>query len=501
MRLLLLPINTSAQLMYKVTFRFIQNIQQLSILLFLIIVTSNISFSQAQEEPSGRLDSLSNKRLVLIDNIFLTGNKKTNDKIILRELSIERGKVYDYDALDEIVKSDRNKIYNTKLFNEVEVAVLELDYEKVDIVVKVTERWYLFPIPLIDIIDRNFNDWWVNHNHDFNRLIYGLSLYHFNMRGMNERMTMTAQFGFTKRFEIDYSMPYIDRSQRHGLSFNAKYLEYNNLHYATEDNKRIFIETENLLRTTYGFGASYTLRNSFYTRHSFGLEYNNTNVADTVLQLNPNYLGTGTNDQVLLKASYQFSVDKRDIAAYPLNGFNFSVGAYQIGFGLENSVYKTGFDATYARYFDLKKGFYVNNLTSVNISTPPDQPYTLLTGLGFNNRLVRGYELYTVFAQNFFLNKSTFKKALFTGSTRWKSMPLEQFQYIPYGLYIKTYFDVGYAKNTINLEGNSILADKLLFGTGFGLDFVTMYDFIIRAEYSFNNIGENGFFLSLTSDF
>lgn len=321
------------------------------------------------------------------------------------------------------------------------------------------------------------------------------------MRGMNERMTLTAQFGFTKKFEVEYSMPYIDRSQRHGLAFSAKFLEYNNLHYETIENKRIFIETEDILRTTFAFGAKYTLRNSFYTRHSFGLEYSNTEVADTVLELNPNYLGTGKNEQRYFKTSYFFSIDKRDIAAYPLCGYQFSAGVFQLGFGFENSVSKTGFNASYARYIELKNGFYFNNLSSISLSTPANQPYTLLSGLGFSNNLVRGYELYTIFAQNYFLNKSTFKKVLFKGSTKWKSMPLEQFQYIPYGLYLKTYFDVGYAKNTVNLEGNAILADKLLMGTGIGLDFVTMYDFIIRAEYSFNNIGEHGFFLSLTSDF
>ncbi len=457
--------------------------------------------SYAQPVGNTKSDSLSSSRNVLIDNIFITGNTKTKGRIILRELSIEKGKIYSFKALEEIIKADRNKVYNTKLFNEVEVAILELDFDKVDIVIKVVERWYLFPIPLLDIIDRNFNDWWVNHDADLNRLIYGLSLYHFNMRGMNERMTVTAQFGFTKKFEVNYSMPYIDRSQRHGLSFSAKYLEYNNLHYKTVENKRVFIETEDLLRTTFGVGINYTLRNSFYTRHSFGVDYTNNNVADTILLLNPNYLGTNTNDQNVLRLSYLYNIDRRDIAAYPLEGYNFSVGVAHIGFGLKNSVYRTGFQIAYAKYFKFKKGFYFNNLTSVNLSTPPDQPYTLLGGLGFNNRLVRGYELYTIFAQNYFLNKSTFKKVIFKGNTKWKSMPLEQFQYIPYALYFKTYLDIGYAKNTLNLEGNAFLADRLLMGTGFGLDFVTMYDFVIRAEYSFNNIGESGFFLSLSSDF
>jgi len=455
----------------------------------------------AQPIAQNKTDTLPAGRVVFIDNIFLTGNSKTKDRIILRELSIKKGSSYSFEALEEIIEADRNKIYNTRLFNEVEVAILELDFDKVDVVIRVAERWYLFPIPLLDIIDRNFNDWWVNQDADLSRLIYGLSLYHFNMRGMNERMTVTAQFGFTKRFEVNYSMPYIDRSQRHGLSFSAKYLEYNNLHYKTVDNNRVFVETEDLLRTTLGFGVSYTLRNSFYTRHNFGIDYNRNNVADTVLILNPDYLGTGTNDQNLLKLSYFYNIDKRDIAAYPLDGHDFSVGISHLGFGLKNSVNKTEFQITYAKYFNLKKGFYFNNLSSVYLSTPPNQPYTLLSGLGFSNRLVRGYELYTIFAQNYFLNKNTFKKVIFKGSTKWKSMPLEQFQYIPYALFLKTYVDFGYATNTENLEGNARLTNSWLAGAGFGLDFVTMYDFVIRVEYSFNNIGESGLFFSFTSDF
>lgn len=442
-----------------------------------------------------------NNREVVIDNIFLTGNKKTRDRIILRELSVAVGKSYDFKNLKEILEADRNKIYNTKLFNEVEVSILELDYNKVDIVVRVTERWYLFPIPLLDIIDRNFNDWWVNHDHDFNRLIYGLSLYHFNMRGMNERMTITAQLGYSKRFEVEYSFPYIDRSQRNGLSLYAKYLEYNNLHYIVEENKRNFYESDQLLKTSYQFGAKYTLRNSFYTRHTFGLEYNTAHVADTVLELNPNYLGTGTNNQQYFKVSYNFSLDKRDIVAYPLKGFIINAEVYKIGLGIENNVSKTGLNASYAKFVDIGKGYYLSNYSSVDLSVPGDQPYTLLSGLGFRNNLVRGYELYVIYAQNYFLNKATFKKEIFKGSTKWKSMPLEQFQYIPYGLYLKTYLDLGYAKNTMGLEGNQLLSDRWLAGTGIGLDFVTMYDFVIRAEYSFNNIGEHGFFLSLTSDF
>ena len=82
-----------------------------------------------------------------------------------------------------------------------------------------------------------------------------------------------------------------------------------------------------------------------------------------------------------------------------------------------------------------------------------------------------------------------------------KNFPLEQFRHFPYAFYLKSYFDIGYASNTQNYEGNQFLADKLLFGGGLGLDIVTMYDIVVRLEYSWNSIGDNGFFFHIESEF
>ncbi len=447
-------------------------------------------------------DSLAaDTRMVLIDNIFITGNKKTKDKIILRELSVTKGKMYPYETLELVLQTDRDKIYNTKLFNTVEVAILELAYDKVDIVVKVEERWYLFPIPLIDIIDRNFNDWWVNQNADLSRIIYGLSLYHFNMRGMNERMTLTAQFGYSRRFEVEYEFPYIDRSQQNGLSLFAKYIEYTNLHYNNVENKRIFFDSENLLKTNFYTGFDYIRRNSFYVRHFLEARYSNSWIADTIIALNPNYLGIAGNRQQYISLKYRFSYDKRDIVAYPLSGFKMEASIEKLGLGVFDDVDITRFQASYARYVKLPKGFFVSNYSSLYLSGPDNQPYSMVKGLGFRNDVIRGYELYVIHGQYYFANKTSLKKVVWSGSTRWEKFPMEQFRYVPYALYLKTYFDVGYAKNTYNYEGNQLLADKLIYGGGVGLDFVTMYDVVIRLEYSFNSIGESGFFFNIQSEF
>jgi len=475
-----------------------------SLLVISLLLASQLSiYAQPGQPMVDAQDSLNaeDQRLVIIDNIFVTGNKKTKDKILLRELSVEKGKRYPYSALKEILEADRNKIYNTKLFNTVEVNLLELDFTKVDIVVKVDERWYLFPIPLIDIIDRNFNDWWVNHDHDFSRIIYGLSLYHFNMRGMNERMTMTAQLGYSNRYEFKYELPYIDRSQRNGLGFFAKYIEYTNLHYDNVENKRVFLDSEERLKTNVFTGINYTRRNSYYTRHHLDLHYSYTHIADTIAKLNPDYLGIDGNSQKYFIMAYTFNHDKRDITAYPLQGYKVEASVMKLGLGIFDDVDVTSFRANYSRYLKMPKGFYFSNYSSIYFSTPNSQPYSVLKGLGFKNDIIRGYELYVIHGQHYFANKTSLKKVLISGNKELKNFPLEQFRYFPYAIYLKSYFDIGYANNTQRYEGNQLLADQLIYGGGLGLDIVTMYDIVVRLEYSFNSIGENGFFFHIESEF
>ena len=474
-----------------------------SIVFILILGFSLNTYAQEGEKSLVTADSVSgvDQREVLIDNIFVTGNKKTKARIITRELSFKKGETLSLTVLQQMIKEDRDKVYNTKLFNTVEVGILELDIDKVDVVVKVTERWYLFPIPLIDIIDRNFNDWWVNHDHDFNRIIYGLSLYHFNMRGMNERMTLTAQFGYSRRYEFEYDIPYIDKSQQNGLGMFVKYIEYNNLHYNNFQNKRVFLDSEDLLKTNVFTGINYVRRNSFYTRHFIDLRYSDSNIADTILVLNPNYLAIDGNRQQFFSLAYTFSLDKRDIVAYPLEGYRMAAFIEKVGLGIFDDVNMLRFRGSYSRYMKLQKGFYFSNYSSVYLSTPGSQPYSETKGLGFGNDVIRGYELYVIHGQHYVVNKTSLKKVLLAGSTEMKNFPLEQFRHFPYAFYLKSYFDIGYASNTQNYEGNQYLTDKLLFGGGLGLDIVTMYDVVVRLEYSWNSIGDNGFFFHIESEF
>ena len=65
---------------------------------------------------------------------------------------------------------------------------------------------------------------------------------------------------------------------------------------------------------------------------------------------------------------------------------------------------------------------------------------------------------------------------------------------IPFRIFLKGFADVGYAYNRNNININP-LNNKFLYSGGVGIDIVTIYDVVLRFEYSINQRGESGFFV------
>jgi outer membrane protein assembly factor BamA len=443
-------------------------------------------------------------RFLNIARIFITGNSRTRDQILLRELSLKPGDVVFSHDLPGIIDLDRKKLLNTRLFNTVEIRSLELEENKLDVIVEVTERWYTFPAPILELADRNFNEWWQTYDHDLRRLNYGLRLYQYNMRGRNETLRFHIQGGFTRRFELMYRFPYIDRQQKQGLSIDFNYSETKNVAFRTFNHKYEFIRDSDILRLNRGGGLSYTYRNSFYQTHAVRVEYFNSVIRDTLKELNPIYLKGESRQQKYSTISYTFNSDHRDFIAYPLKGHQVTVTATRNGLLPSDDLQRFELSFLYSKYFDLGKNFYLSNNTVAYFTDRKDLSYANYGVLGLRRQFVRGYEIYVIEGPYWGLNKTTLKKLIFSRKYHWGAMPLEQFRHIPLSIYLKTYADFGYVKNYPDYETadvNTRLSDKLLTGTGVGIDVVGSYDVVIRFEYSFNAEGENGFFFHLKREF
>jgi outer membrane protein assembly factor BamA len=441
--------------------------------------------------------------IVSMGRIIIIGNKVTRERIILRELTLKPGDTISTKLLFSTLTKDRDKIYNLRLFNTVSIRVLDLGFGQIDLLIEVTERFYTDPSPIFELSDRNLNEWWTNYNHDFRRINYGLRLKQKNFRGRNETLQFTAQFGFTRKFELSYRIPNLDRQQKHGISFGFNYSEPRNLAYQTEDHVLSFVSKKRSVRINRSASIGYTFRKSFYETHNFSADFVSSSIIDTVLALNSNYFKNGGTSQQYSSLSYSFNSEHRDVIAYPLKGYQFTFSLSKSGL-FNESVNQLEANATYAKHWPLKKKFYLSNFSAGYISTPTEQPYYFFSALGYRGQVVRGYEIYVIEGPQFLLNKTTLKKRIFQRSWRVESMPLEQFRYFPLSIYLKGFTDLGYVTNYqyySDLGLNTRLTGKMLVGAGAGIDFVTVYDFTFRIEYTLTREGTRGFFINLKKEF
>ena len=435
-----------------------------------------------------------------INKIHILGNRKTKREIITRELSFDEGDSVMTHWLERFRTEDRNKVYNTNLFNTVDFTILELDSVKRDILITVTERWYLYPGVIFKLSDRNFNDWWVNREHDFNRVNFGGRLYKYNFRGRKEALRLTAQFGFETLLLLNYEIPYIEKSQKHGLTFDLGYAENKNLAYQTYDHLPKYQMGRSLLRQAGAASVTYTYRKSFYTKHYATIGFKTSHISDTIATLNREYFANGATDQQYLRMGYSFRRDYRDNHNYPLKGDLIFASVDRTGFGFLDDLNRWRVRASYDKYVDLSKGFYFSTELS-GVYSSSDVPYDNYLALGYLNNLVRGYELDLIEGPINVLAKNNLRKRIFkTATDISKFMPVKQFQRLPLALYGKVFFDAGYVHNYPNHPTSKELTDKLLYGVGVGLDFVTIHDISWRMEYSYNAEGEFNFFLNFKQD-
>jgi outer membrane protein assembly factor BamA len=456
--------------------------------------------------PADTIPADTANRIFRVNRIIILGNKITRDRIILRELSLKPGDTISSIRLDNQLVRDRAKIYNLRLFNTVVVRSLEFDPAggSIDLIVEVSERWYTFPQPIFELSDRNFTEWIKNYDHDWSRINYGLRLYQTNFRGRNEKVRLAAQFGYIRKFLLTYSIPNLGKTQKHGLIFDVSYGEPKNVPYMTEDHKLKWFEATTTQRTQLAGSITYNYRKSFYEIHSLQIEYQGSRVSDTIPKLNPNFFKNAQTTQQMMSIAYSFNSEHRDVVAYPMKGYQFGFYVSKTGLGLGLDVNMWEANVTFARHIDLGKGFNFANFSSLYLSTPSSQPYAVYGALGYRRQFIRGYEVYVIEGPQFILNKTTFKKKIFSHAWKIEDMPIQQFNYLPVAVYFKAYFDWGYV-NTYpryeELQINTRLSNRFLMGAGAGFDLVTFYDNVFRFEYTFTRERTHGFFFNIKKEF
>lgn len=441
-----------------------------------------------------------------IRNIIIKGNKKTKFYIIEREMHIKRDDSLPAIQLKEELDHSRQFIYNTTLFTEVKVEAVFINAFDIDVLVEVKERWYIFPVPQFQLIDRNLNDWIKTFDASLSRVNYGLKFVHYNLSGRKDQLRIYLLNGYSRNFSFGYSAPYSNKALTEGFTIGAGFTQNREISYKTGfNNKVLFYPNDsvivgNFVRNSFNVNAAYTIRKGFFKKHFIFASYNYIKVNDSVITAgyNPNYFNSNTSKKSFADLTYQFQYLDVNNVAYPLKGFAGSYAISKRGFGLTGGINALTLSAGFSRFFDMGKNWYSSFQLFGNIRLPFHQAYINQRGLGYGETYLRGLEYYVIDGVGNALAKSTLKYKLvhFKIPLPFKIKSIPE---IPVTIFAKTFTDLGYSY--IQKEFRASLNNKLLYTGGFGVDILTFYDINLRFEYSFNQLGEKGLFLHTQGGF
>lgn len=454
--------------------------------IIILFLTNHFCYAQSTENH----DSIS-----IIQYIQFSGNDRTREETIRRELTLCEGDTVDKSSIIIQCQLSEEALMNSTLFNFAQVTSSK---NGDTIFVKVIERWYTWPIPFFTVEERNFNVWWQERN--LKKATYGAYVTQENFRGRKETLKILLKTGYNDLYGISYNKPGLDRKKNWGISMVLGWQRNHELSYGTLNNQPLFIKTKDeFINNNYYVISSLSYRYGLYQTLKLTLSYDFYKFNDTIFALNPRF--APRKKYQFFSINFQYKLDHRDYKPYPLNGYYIDFELNKSGFGLlENEVIKNSFiKSTSRKYFKIKHYWYFALGATIRYRLDNQNYYVTQQGMGDFNDFIRGYELYVIKARDFYIFRSNLKRTLL--NTRVVHVPLiksTKFNTVPLAIYTNVYFDTGTTKENFFDIGNSF-TNTWLYGYGLGIDFVTYYDKVFRIEYSINKLGEKGLFLHFTA--
>ena len=440
---------------------------------------------------------------IRIDTIILEGNRKTRPSLILRELEFAAGDSLPLFTLAETLERNRLRLMNLSMFSSSSVSLDTLaGGTKLAVRFHLVEMWYLYPIPLFELADRNFNVWWSEFNRSLKRVNYGISLTHLNLTGRADALKVNLNFGYSNRYELVYERPWINRRQTLGLRIATGFSRTHEVAYLTEGNKQLFTVDQDIWqKKRYYANLGFRWRPKLLVDHSLVLEYHDNQIADTITRIvNPDFFLEGRNRQQHFSLIYRFSVDKRDIRPYPLSGWLGALELRQNGLLPGDDLHLFRATAEYKKYTAFNPKLSLETVFKGRVSLPRrPPPFFNNQAMGYGNDLVRGYEFFVMDGLDYGLMRSSLHIRLFERVFNFeKFIPVKAFKVMPVKLYLSINNDLGYANDPYYAINNP-LSNRLLYGYGLGLDLITFYDKVAKIEWSWKGTGGGGFFLNINT--
>lgn len=432
--------------------------------------------------------------LIKVGAVIISGNEVSREKIILRELTFKEGDRLKEQEIHAEAKRSRDNLINTGLFNFVDVQpVIQQGY--VIVIIMLTERWYIWPVPVFEHAGRNLPSWLKDP--DWSRINYGMYLNWNNFRGMKELLTLRAKFGYRQEFQLGYLKPDFGKNQSLGLLLSFGMVRQHEILLRTINNKpEYFSDDSRYIYEAFNPVVGFTWRPGLYFRQSVQASW--TSIQFNNEQWNTAFLGSPAGQRVNFGSFYlQSEYDSRDYKYYPLTGTLLSAGILQKGIpgALQERDYKTYLLIRTYFHLQYKTWLYSSHVLKTRLTKDEELPFYFRDALGLGTYL-RGYEHNMIDGNSYGIMVNNLKFAILKDRQgKIGFIPLDQFGKIHYSLFANLFFDLAYVQGKYyHLNGNT-LNDKILWSTGIGFDLTSYYDQVLRLEFTLNSLGKPGIYI------
>jgi outer membrane protein assembly factor BamA len=441
---------------------------------------------------------------VVINSITIEGNLRTKPKVIYNELEFGVGDTIKLSGLSMLLQENGKRLQSIGIFTIANINIKNWDTDngKIDLLISVKESWFIFPSIILEFADRSFNVWWKEQNFALDRVNYGVRLDHLNTTGNKDKLKLKFQQGYTHKYELDYSFPYLSKGWGGGLLIS--YSENKEIGYKTVGNLLRFYkdpDERDMLRR-FRVGVSISNRNNAFLRQKLRLEYHN-NWVDTLVskRLNPSYFLEGRNSISYPYLEYDLNYDRRVFPTYPEGGYLYNLIVKKSGINNRSDYNNLSLELKGEYYLPLVKDMYLALSARVKTNLIRNElAFANNTALGYGIR-VRGYELYVIDGSDYFYLKSAVRYQLFSVTPfLGKFMPIKQFKILPISAHVRFAAETGFVNERTYTATNN-LNNTMLFGFGPALDILILNNYLLSIEYNFNHIGDRGLFLQSSFNF
>ncbi len=410
---------------------------------------------------------------VKIDSIKVDGNKVTRKDVITRELTFGVGDT----VTPEIIEYNRERVFSLGLFTKVNLSVYRQSDKNI-LLIFVSESWYIYPIPFVNLEDR-----------DWRKISYGMYLYIRNLYGENATIRGQIALGYDPGFLIYYDYPYIIREQNIYLQANLSFQNVKNksrtaamLHGADFSQK--------FVSGTIDIGKRFNLFNMVDVNIGF-------NYIETPFYIKGiNASGGRIDRQFTIGANYL--LDTRDLAQFPSTGTYLDL-TYQLeGLGIDGINYQiAGLD--YREYFTFFSNLIFKWRFAARLTYGNLVPYYNYSFLGYSERL-RGYYNQEKEGNDYYLGSIEFNYPIIKDiNVNLNFVPIipESLLNYRFAFYWELFMDSG----TTRLNGQPVSLKNLYTGYGTGLIFLVLPYNSLRIEWALNDQRRSEWILGLGVSF